>query len=40
MGYKYYQQMCEPTDINDDYFNANFIVDPELLDKNLALIFR
>jgi len=38
LGYKYYQQLCEPTDINDDYFNANFIVDPLLLEKNLALI--
>ena len=38
LGYKYYQQVCEPTDINDDYFNANFIVDPLLLEKNLALI--
>ena len=39
LGYKYYQQLCDPTDINDDYFNANFIVDADLLDKNLALMF-
>jgi len=39
LGYKYYQQVCEPTDLNDDYFNANFIVDPLLFEKNLALMF-
>jgi capsular polysaccharide biosynthesis protein len=38
LGFNYYQQMCEPTDLNDDYFNANFIVDPQLLEKNLALM--
>jgi hypothetical protein len=38
LGYKYYQQVSKPTNINDDYFNANFIVDPLLLEKNLALI--
>ena len=40
LGYNYYQQICEPTDVNADYFNANFLVDPELLDKNLALVFN
>jgi len=39
LGYKYYQQVCAPTNIEDDYFNANFIVDPLLLEKNLALMF-
>jgi len=38
LGFNYYQQMCEPTDLNDDYFNANFIVDLQLLEKNLALM--
>jgi len=38
LGFRYYQQMCDPTDLEDDYFNANFIVDPSLLDKNLALM--
>ncbi|MBB6112884.1 Protein of unknown function [Mucilaginibacter lappiensis] len=39
LGFDYYQQICIPTDPEDDYFNANFIVDPELLDRNLALLF-
>lgn len=39
LGYKYYQQLCNPTNINDNYFNANFIVDIQLLKKNLTLMF-
>jgi len=39
LNHKYYHQICEPTDVNDDYFNANFIVDTALLEKNLSLIF-
>jgi capsular polysaccharide biosynthesis protein len=39
LGYKYYHQMCEPTNVNDDYFNANYIVDIELFNKNLELMF-
>jgi capsular polysaccharide biosynthesis protein len=31
----YYHQICEPTDINDNYFNANFVVDVKLLEKNI-----
>jgi capsular polysaccharide biosynthesis protein len=38
LGYNYFHQVCNPTDINDDYFNANFLVDPKLLDKNLNLM--
>jgi len=38
LGFNYYQQVCDPTDPDDDYFNANFIVDSELLEKNLALM--
>lgn len=40
LGYKYYHQICDPTDPKDDYFNANYIVDPCLLEKNLALLFE
>jgi capsular polysaccharide biosynthesis protein len=35
---RYFQQLCEPTDTGDDYFNANFIVDPETLNCNLHLM--
>jgi capsular polysaccharide biosynthesis protein len=40
LGYQYYEQLCDPTDVNDDYFNANFLVDAKLLEKNLALMFN
>jgi len=39
LGHNYYQQLCEPTNIDDDYFKADFIVDVCLLEKNLALMF-
>jgi capsular polysaccharide biosynthesis protein len=38
IGFKYYQQLCEPTDVNDDYFNANYIANLILLDRNLTLM--
>jgi capsular polysaccharide biosynthesis protein len=40
LGFNYYQQMCEPTNVDDDYFNANYIADPILLDKNLTLMCK
>ncbi len=40
LDYKYYQQLCQPTDVNADYFNANFIVDTATLEKNLAMMFE
>ncbi|MBS1599969.1 MAG: glycosyltransferase family 61 protein [Bacteroidetes bacterium] len=40
LEFDYYHQVCEPTDPEADYFNANFIVDPELFEKNInQLIF-
>lgn len=39
LGHKYYQQICEPKDINELFFSADIIVDIELLNKNLKLIF-
>jgi len=39
LGFNYYQQVCEPTNVADGYFDANFVVDAELLEKNLALMF-
>ncbi|MFC0513598.1 DUF563 domain-containing protein [Mucilaginibacter angelicae] len=38
LGFDYYQQVCDPTDIDDDYFNANFIVDVKLFEDNLKLM--
>jgi len=40
LGYNYYQQVCDPTDLQDDYFNANFIVNVDLLEKNLSSMFQ
>jgi capsular polysaccharide biosynthesis protein len=39
LDYEYYQQICAPTDPNDDYFHAHFIVDITLLEKNLKMMF-
>ena len=39
LGHKYYQQICEPTDMNELFFTADIVVDIDLLNKNLALIF-
>lgn len=40
LGYNYYQQICEPTEIAADYFNANIIVDSMIFEKNLARMFK
>jgi capsular polysaccharide biosynthesis protein len=40
LGFNYYHQICDPTDVNDDYFKADFIVDAQLLEKNVALMCR
>jgi len=40
LQHRYYQQLCEPTQTEDDYFNANFIVDAQLLEKNLAMMLE
>jgi hypothetical protein len=35
LGLDYYHQICEPTDPQANYFNANFIVDTEQFEKNI-----
>ena len=40
LEFTYYQQMCEPTNVADDYFHANYIADPVLLDRNLTLMCK
>jgi capsular polysaccharide biosynthesis protein len=40
LGLKYYHQICEPTDNDDDFFEADFIVDIELLKRNLKLMMQ
>lgn len=39
LGHKYYHQICEPIDNNELFFTADIIVDIDLLNKNLKLIF-
>ncbi len=39
LGHKYYHQICEPIDINELFFKADIVVDINLLNKNLELIF-
>ena len=39
LNHKYYQQICEPTDPDEDFFTAHFIVDINLFKKNLELMF-
>jgi len=34
----YYHQLCDPTDPDADYFNANFIVDVHEFEKNIKLL--
>lgn len=38
LGFDYYHQICVPTNDKDGYFDANFIVDPEELEANIALM--
>lgn len=35
LGHSYYYQLCDPTDIHADYFNADFIVDKGRFEENL-----
>ncbi len=39
LGHYYYHQICDPTNKDDNYFNADLIVDLDLLEKNLKLMF-
>jgi capsular polysaccharide biosynthesis protein len=38
LGHYYYHQLCDPTDLNADYFNADFIVDIKRFEENLGLM--
>lgn len=40
LGYRYFQQNCEPADESEDYFSANYIVDIQLFEKNLSLMIK
>jgi capsular polysaccharide biosynthesis protein len=39
MGHEYYQQVCEPVNNNDDIFNANIVVNIDLMCNNLRMMF-
>lgn len=39
LKHKYYQQICEPIDPDEDFFKADYRVDINLFKKNLELIF-
>jgi len=39
LKHRYYHQICEPTDPEDDFFVANFRVDIEVFKRNLELMF-
>jgi capsular polysaccharide biosynthesis protein len=39
LGHKYYQQICEPTDVDELFFEGDIDVDIELLNKNLEILF-
>jgi len=40
LGHTYYHQLCAPTDNADTYYTANFIVEPEKLERNLRLMLN
>ena len=40
LGHKYYCQICEPVDINEMFASADIVVDIDLLNKNLELMFQ
>jgi len=40
LEHEYYHQICDPTDDEADFFEADFIVDVELLKRNLALMLN
>jgi Glycosyltransferase 61 len=39
LGYAYFQQICDPTDLDAGYFNSDLIVDTEQFEKNISLMF-
>jgi capsular polysaccharide biosynthesis protein len=40
LSHNYYHQICEPANHDDDFFEADFIVDIELLKRNLKLMLQ
>ncbi len=40
LGFKYYQQTCEPTEEQSDFFTADFYVDKVLLERNINKMLR
>ncbi|WP_413668181.1 DUF563 domain-containing protein [Mucilaginibacter sp. Mucisp86] len=38
LKHHYYHQICEPSDIQADYFTANYVVDINLFEKNMELL--
>ena len=40
LRHTYYHQICEPSDTDDDFFEADFIVDVELLKCNVELMLK
>lgn len=40
LAHEYYHQICDPTDKDADFFEADFIVDVKLLKTNLALMLN
>ncbi|MEO8948260.1 MAG: glycosyltransferase family 61 protein [Mucilaginibacter sp.] len=39
LNHSYYQQMCKPTNIEEDFFKADLIVDITLLKQNMKIMF-
>nr|WP_294792416.1 glycosyltransferase family 61 protein [uncultured Mucilaginibacter sp.] len=39
LGHRYYQQMCEPVNTSEDFFEADMVVDISLLKRNMKAIF-
>lgn len=35
LGHRYYYQLCQPTDVNDDYFTANLLVNPQTFEATI-----
>lgn len=38
LGLPYYHQICDPVDPEADFFSADFIIDTDLLEKNIRMI--
>ena len=40
LSHRYYQQMCEPVNTDEDFFEADMVVDIPLLKRNMKAIFN